>query len=139
MEDHLNKKTKELLDELLEISEEYLAEEKQSLKIKRYRVTKLKKSKQSTRPRRIKEDVDDLKLLKSLFDKVEKVIHRLDMKPEMIRYYADAVIKSEVFQISRQDILRLFLKVHQEVLLSSYLDGLPLATIDFFHMFLRHL
>ena len=44
IEKHLTLGEKHLLDELLDISEEYLTEEKQDLKIKRYKVTLLKKA-----------------------------------------------------------------------------------------------
>jgi TnpA family transposase len=100
---HISHTKKKLLDDLLSISEEYLTESKRDSKIKRYKITLLKKSSQSTRPSRIRENIEDLQCLKNLFIELEPIIKHLDLTPELIQYYAQIVIKSQIFQIARRD------------------------------------
>ena len=57
-----------LLDSLISISPEYLGEDKRDLENKMYKITLLKKSNQSTKPSRIKENITDLLCIKDLFD-----------------------------------------------------------------------
>lgn len=125
IEKHITLQEKHLLDELLEISEEYLTKEKQDLKIKRYKVTLLKKSNQSTKPSRIKENINDLQCLKTLFEKLEPIINRLNLSPEIIKYYAQILIKSRVFQISRREdnkyLLLIAFVIHQYYSLNDIL------------------
>ncbi len=40
--------------------------------------------------------------MQSIYEKISDVIPKLDLSSETLRYYANAVLKSELFQISRQ-------------------------------------
>lgn len=95
-----------LLDDLLEFDENYVDGGKSDLKIKRYKLTLLKKSHQSTKPAKIKENVQDLQNLSTLFCQLEPVIDALDMPAELIQQYANAVVKSQVFQTKRNESKR---------------------------------
>ncbi len=67
-----------------------------------YRLTLLKKSFQSTRPAKIKANVTDFQLLRGLYVELESVITDLGLTHEGLRYFANSVIKSEVFQVNRR-------------------------------------
>ncbi len=73
-----------------------------SANLHRYRLTLLKKSFQSTRPAKIKANVTDFQLLRGLYIELESVITALGLTHEGLRYFANSVIKSEVFQVSRR-------------------------------------
>src|SRR5205807_2182249 len=66
------------------------------------RITLLKKFSQSTRPSKIKRNVDYLLQLKSMYHLVEPVLLKLDLNHTGINYYANSVIKSQVFQIAKK-------------------------------------
>jgi len=70
--------------------------------LQRYTLTLLKRFSQSTRPSKIKANVDDLRVLRDLYRQLETVVESLDLTQEGIRYYAHSVLKSQVFQISRR-------------------------------------
>lgn len=74
IEKRLSAEEKQLLDGLLKFGEEYMDGEKQDAKIKRYKITLLKKSHQSTKPSRIKENIHDLQCLQSLFQEIVPVM-----------------------------------------------------------------
>jgi TnpA family transposase len=109
VEVHISHREKLLLDELFETyKEECPTEGQQILKLKRhntepYKVTLLKKSHQSIKPSKIKENIKDLEYLKTLFEELKPIIKQLDLAPEIVNYYAQLVIKSQVFQISRRE------------------------------------
>ena len=103
IECQLTVEQQQFLDKLLEVNEEYLHGEKQELKLKRYTITLLKKSNQSTRPSKIKKNIEILKYLKELFDKLRKTIQALEMTPEAIQYYARIALKTQVFQLQRRE------------------------------------
>ncbi|MGB3222828.1 MAG: Tn3 family transposase [Desulforhopalus sp.] len=103
IEKNLSTEEKKILDSLLEFGDEYQDGEKKDSKIKRYKITLLKKSNQSTRPTKIKENIQDLQCLESLFQEIEPVIKKLNLSSELIQYYAQSVIKSQVFQTSRRE------------------------------------
>jgi hypothetical protein len=63
----------------------------------------MKKLSQSTKPSRVKERVADLGLVKDLFHRMNPSLQALGLKPDGIRYYADLVMRSKVFQIIRRD------------------------------------
>jgi TnpA family transposase len=96
IENLLDSETKNMLDALFE------KEDNQSSKVKRYKLTLLKKFNQSTRPKKIKENIEDLQTLKELFQALENILKELNLTHEGIRYYAHSVIKSEIFQVSRR-------------------------------------
>jgi hypothetical protein len=99
----LSAEEKQILDQLLEIGEEYTDGEKQDSEIKRYKLTLLKKTNQSTKPSKIKENIKDLQSLEGLFKDINPVISSLDLSSELIQYYAQVVIKSQIFQTSRRE------------------------------------
>jgi len=67
-----------------------------------YRLTLLKKLSQSTKPSKVKESVADLHLVQELYRDLQPVLEALDLPPEGIRYYAQSVLKSEIFQVTRR-------------------------------------
>ncbi len=103
IEKNISVKEKKLLDGLLEFGDEYQGGDKQDAKLKRYKITLLKKSNQSTKPAKIKANIQDLKCLESLFLEIEPIISKLNLSSELIQYYAQSVIKSQVFQTSRRE------------------------------------
>jgi TnpA family transposase len=99
----LSSEEKQILDQLLEIGEEYTDGDKQNSKIKRYKLTLLKKTNQSTKPSKIKENIKDIQSLEGLFKDINPVISSLDLSSELIQYYAQVVIKSQIFQTNRRE------------------------------------
>src|SRR3990172_5838286 len=78
IEKHITPKEKNLLNNLLEFDEKYLTD-------------------------KIKENIEDLECLKALFDELNPIIEQLDLTPEIIMYYSQIVVKSQVFQINRRE------------------------------------
>ncbi len=72
------------------------------LKTAAYKLTLLKKLSQSTKPAKIEERMADLKLIKDLYQQLQPVPEALDLSHDGIRYYANSVIKSEIFQVARR-------------------------------------
>ena len=70
--------------------------------MQRYQLTLLKRFSQSTRPSRIKTNVEDLLTLRELYHQIDTVADALDLTQEGVRYYATSVLKSAVFQIARR-------------------------------------
>jgi hypothetical protein len=145
IEQHISPKEKRLLDELLEIDPEYESEEKQDLKLKRYKLTLLKKSNQSTKPSRIwwlllvinlpiQENVNDLLCLKELFEEVSSLTRQIDLSLEIIQYYAQVVLKSQVFQISRREdkryLLLIAFVIHQYYRLNDVLIEILMQSVQ---------
>ncbi len=92
---------RQMLDALLKEENKHVDEK--DLKLKRYRLTVLKKSYQSTRPLRIKENINDFESLHALFQELKPTIDQLGLSSEIIQYYAQVVIKSKTFQMHRRD------------------------------------
>ncbi len=90
--------TRELLEALLEPE----SSSKPNLKVQRARITLLKRISQSTKVSKIKLSVDDMMTLREMYVPLRPVLESLDLSREGIRYYANSVIKSEVFQIGRR-------------------------------------
>jgi len=67
-----------------------------------YRLTLLKKFHQSTKPARIKTNVADWRRLRQLYGEMENVIQALGLTHEGLYYYANSVIKAEIFQVARR-------------------------------------
>ena len=108
VEKHVSPQEKLLLNELLEGKDLATPEGQQILPLRRYdtepyKITLLKKFHQSTRPAKIKKNLKDLNCLQTLFKELESVITKLQLTPETIQYYAQIVLKAQVFQISRRD------------------------------------
>lgn len=72
------------------------------LQVQRSRLTLLKRFSHSTKPSKIKENLADLQTIRELYQPLHRVVRSLDLTPDGLRYYAHAVIKSEVFQVSRR-------------------------------------
>ncbi|MBI1928948.1 Tn3 family transposase [Candidatus Poribacteria bacterium] len=93
--------------ELRELLEALLLKEDASVspipQIQRFRLTLLKKISQSTRPQNIKDTLSDWQTLRELYDRVAPIIASLPLTHDGIRYYANSVIKSQVFQVLRRD------------------------------------
>ena len=79
-----------------------LAGEQQPGLTSAYQLTLLKKLSQSTQPSKIKEQVADLQLIEGLYDQIQPIIQSLNLPHEGIRYYANSVLKSEIFDIARR-------------------------------------
>jgi Domain of unknown function (DUF4158) len=125
---------KELLDNLM------LEDDKtryQTGKFKMYKLTNLKKSYQSTKVSKVKENIKDLLLFKELFAKLLPNINKLRISYELVQYYAQFVIKSQVFQISRRGDKRyLFLisfVIHQFYKLNDTLTETLLQSVKTTH------
>ncbi len=103
IDEHLNRKDKGFFDQLFEFDDKYYDSQNEMSKIKRYKLTLLKKINQSTKPSKIKENIKDLQMLKALFDKLRPFINKLKLSSEVIRYYSQILIKSQIFQIKRRD------------------------------------
>ncbi|MBF0560324.1 MAG: Tn3 family transposase, partial [Nitrospirae bacterium] len=131
---NLSVEDRRMLDELLREEDEYLDGEKKVLKIKRYRLTLLKKSNQSTKPSKIKENVRDLKSLHTLFRELTPIIERLGLSSELIQYYAQIVIKSQIFQIHRREenrhLLLIAFVVHQLYQLNDILIEILMQSVQ---------
>lgn len=111
VEKGLSKNHREMLDALLEkdVQNEQVSNNEvdgetntASSKVQRYRLTLLKKPRQSTRPSKIKANLADLELLRGLYLEFEPAISALGLTHEGLRYYASSVIKAEIFQIARR-------------------------------------
>lgn len=103
IEKSLTQEDKALLDTLLEVSEEYETDDKQQLKIKRYKITMLKKTDQAIRPSHIQENLSHLLVLKDHFEKLQSALYSLQLGIESIRYYATIATKAQILQMSRRD------------------------------------
>jgi len=68
----------------------------------RYKLTLLKKLSQSTKPAQIKERAYDLLYISELYDNLKPLIPVLGLGYEGIRYFANAVIKSDIFQLNQR-------------------------------------
>ncbi len=108
IKESLSVEQRQLLDSLLEkeeiIEAEIISEiESETTETNfRAKLTLLKNPSQSLKATDIKLNLNDWSVLQSIYDQVSDVITKLDLSSETLRYYANAVLKSELFQISRQ-------------------------------------
>jgi len=93
----LTDENRDLLDGLFE-KEHTDGEEK----FQRYKLTLFKKYHQSTKPAKVKANTEDLSTLSALFHNLEQVIAALDLTDDGIEYYAQSVLKFQVFQMLRR-------------------------------------
>ncbi len=70
--------------------------------LQRFKLTLLKTISQSTKPAKIAATLDDWHLLQLLHTAFSPIIAALDLTPDGLRYYANAVLKSQVFQVVRR-------------------------------------
>jgi len=96
----LPQETRIMLDELL--TQETSSVANDDTQYSRYKLTLLKNPSQSTKPSKVKERADDLFYLKELYEYLETILPLLELGHEGIRYYANGVIKSDIFNISRR-------------------------------------
>ena len=68
----------------------------------RYKLTLLKKLLQSKKPTQIKERASDLLYVSELYNNLKPLISILGLKYEGIRYFANSVIKSDIFQLNQR-------------------------------------
>jgi Domain of unknown function (DUF4158) len=99
IEAHLSPAHRTLLDALLDKQDALWPPEP---RVQRYKLTLLKRFSQSTKPAKINANLEDLRVLRPLYHEVEAVVDALDLTPEGMRYYANAVLKSQIFQVSRR-------------------------------------
>ena len=107
IKESLSVEQKQLLDSLLEKEESTLEiiADSDSENIQtgfRAKLTLLKNPSQSLKAADIKSNLTGWNLLQSIYKQISDVIVKLDLSLETLRYYANAVLKSELFQISRQ-------------------------------------
>ncbi len=69
----------------------------------RYKLTLLKKLSQSTKPTQIKEKTDDLIYIAELYSSISSIFPVINLGSEGIRYFANSVIKSDMFQLNQRD------------------------------------
>ena len=99
LETHLSPAQRTLLDALLDKPEQTDSAPSQ---VQRFQLTLLKRFSQSTKPTKIKANIADLRTLRPLYQELESVITALDLSPDGIRYYANAVLKARIGQVSRR-------------------------------------
>ena len=97
----LTKDARQFLDQLF-VQSHSLDGEENSSPTTAYKLTLLKRFSQSTRPSKVKERVADFKLFSGFFAKVEPILGRLELGQDGIRHYANSVLKSEIFQVTRR-------------------------------------
>lgn len=102
IKESLSIEQKQLLDSLLEKKALPASESESQERSFRAQLTLLKTPSQSLKPASIKANLSDWNLLQNIYDQLSEVIAKLDLSAESLRYYANAVLKSELFQISRQ-------------------------------------
>lgn len=103
IENTLTADDKRLLDDLLAEDEIYQTPEKQGVKIKRYNLTRLKRTNHSTRPAKIKKNIEYFLIIKEKFLKLKHAPCSLKLSPDVIQRYATIARKAQIFQIARRD------------------------------------
>src|SRR5690606_25576797 len=85
--------------------------EKKHVKVQRYQLTFFKRVTQSMQPSIIKGRVDNFVRLREMYLQLLPLIDRLNLPEETIRFYAEYVIDSQVFQVANRDNTRYLLLV----------------------------
>lgn len=127
IEQSLSCETREFLDRLLEKATDVNDEP-----INRSRLTLLKRCSQSTRPGKIKESISDLELIRGLQEQVQPVLEKLGLPYDGISYFANSVIRSETFKVTRRAEKDRYLPISGPValeLLSPISTGSPFKGI----------
>jgi hypothetical protein len=88
--------------EIIEIFDKMLAPD-EATQERTYLLTQLKKGQELMKPAAIKSNINDQKYLKIIYKKLKPLIAVLDISDEMIHYYAQFVIRSQVFQVTRRE------------------------------------
>jgi TnpA family transposase len=131
IEQRLPEEVKQMLDGLFE----KVDEDKENTTVQRYKLTLLKKFNQSMKPMKIKENTQDLLTLRELYQQLEGIVSSLNLPQEGIKYYANSVIKSEIFQVTRRSAEDKYLHlvtftVHQYFRLHDTLIDTLLASVQ---------
>lgn len=92
---NLSIELQETFDKMLSISEDSNE--------KRYLLTQLRKSKEVMKPNAIRANIKDYKSLKQYYNQAKHLLPLLDISDEMVQYYAQFVLRSQVFQVSRRE------------------------------------
>ncbi len=71
-------------------------------KYARYKLTLLKNLSHSTKPTKIKERTDDLSYVAELYNNLASVLSILNLGHEGIKYFANSVIKADIFQLNQR-------------------------------------
>ena len=90
-----------LLDELLTKLTGLKNNEKDST-YNRYKITLLKKFYQSAKLKNIRSNIDDLLEIKGYYKQLSGVFKAVNLRPQTIRFYAEAVIRYRVYQVNRR-------------------------------------
>lgn len=98
IEKSLSPESRSVLDQLFEKADT----DKEDLKVHRNKLTLLKKISQSLKPMKIGENLEDLITIRGLYQHIDEIASSLNLTQEGIKYYANSVIKSEIFQVARR-------------------------------------
>lgn len=124
---HLHPLIRQKLDALLEVDPSHL------LPNKPYRLTLLKRSLENARPSAIKSNVADYLLLKEHYLMLKPLLEALDLSDEMVSYYAQFVIRAQIFQVVKQEnrkyLMLICFIVHQYFRLSDLLVETLLSAV----------
>jgi TnpA family transposase len=97
----LTAETQALLDSMMQ--QQAIAGGDAPGKTSAYRLTALKKLSQSTQPEMVKARVADLAQVENNFRSLQPLLQGLALGPEALQYYAQSVLRAEIFQLSRRD------------------------------------
>lgn len=92
---HLTKETTEIFDHMLALDED--------TQDRTYLLTQLKRGQELMQSAAIKSNINDQKYLKIIYKKLQPLLSVLDLSDDMIHYYAQFVIRAQVFQVSRRE------------------------------------
>ncbi len=98
---HLRVPHKKSLERLLEYDDQY--QDDDNIKLKRYKITSLKKLKQSIKLSSVNNTMENFLFLKEIFNQIHDLVKKLSFPKNVIQYYGTTTIKSDVFQVSMKD------------------------------------
>ena len=130
IQDNLTEEDKALLDALLEKD---VVSKKLSRPLKQYRLTLMKSPHHATKTSQILKNSNDFLIVQTLFDSLYPLLEKLSLTPETIRYYAQRVISSKIFQIQQREegrylFLIAFIIHHYYILNDALVDALLQTT-----------
>jgi len=123
----LDNDKKDLLDDLLQKIQT------ETIQGKKYNLTNLKKFEYSTKPFKIKENIESLKIFTTLFESLEKTINSINLSQETIEYYAVYTITADIAQLKIKNDNKKYLYlisfvIHQYYFLQDLLIDILLST-----------
>ena len=119
IEVHLSEKNKEQLDALLSVQKDPHTDQP----VRFYLITRIKRSHQTMKPMAIKANIEDYLYLKTLYTDLKPLLALLNLSDEMIEYYAQFVIRSQVFQVSTRQENRKYLMIICFIVYQYYFLG----------------